>query len=91
VTRYLRHLEACAACRDALLFQHCQACHRLFLHCAGCELAYPDPRTPRDLGRKLPPGEHPACPRCEGTQVRPATRSDLQNRDMLGLAATGEP
>jgi hypothetical protein len=79
---FLTHKNGCPACGEALLFQHCNPCHRLFLHCEACEVEVEDVREPR-AGRPLPPVEHPTCPKCEATEVRPATRSDLENRDLM--------
>jgi hypothetical protein len=82
----LRHRETCPACGDVVLLEHCNPCHRLFGHCVGCEAEYPDLRGLAAIpGRQLPPVEHPTCPHCEGTNVRPATRSDLENRGWLHL------
>ena len=82
--RELPHRAPCPACGARLLFHHCNPCHRLFLHCAGCEIAMPEVREPDPAGA-LAPQERPRCPRCTTPNVRPATRSDLQNRDLLDL------
>lgn len=80
------HREACGGCAATLIFFHCNACHRLFLQCEGCEAVHADARQhDSPPGTPLPPPEHPSCPRCDGLDVRPATRSDLQVRGMLEL------
>lgn len=82
----LHHRSGCPLCGGRVAIEHCNACHRLFGHCESCEAEHPNLR---DLaghpGTPLPPAEHPTCPRCQGVDVRPATRSDLDNRDMLDL------
>lgn len=81
MTRFLAHRAPCPACGARLLFQHCNPCHRLFVQCEACEAIGTDVRAPQPGPASTP--EHPVCPRCDGTAIRPATRSDLEIRDLL--------
>ncbi|HEY9720524.1 MAG TPA: hypothetical protein V6D47_00820 [Oscillatoriaceae cyanobacterium] len=81
VTRFLAHRDGCPACGGRLLFQHCNPCHRLFVQCERCEAVSADVRAPIANASSTP--EHPVCPRCDGTAIRPATRSDLEVRGLL--------
>ena len=85
MTPYLPHQTPCG-CGGDWLFQHCDDCHRLFLHCGECDSTSPDPRQPGQAATLTAIAERPSCPRCVASPVRPATRSDLENRDMLPLA-----
>ncbi|MFN3429690.1 MAG: hypothetical protein ACK46X_07035 [Candidatus Sericytochromatia bacterium] len=82
----LPHRAPCPACAGRMGVLHCNACHRLFALCESCEAAHPDVRDPAARpGVPLPPPEHPTCPHCRATHVRPATKSDLENRDLLRI------